>query len=54
MRNHSGKIKYVDVKEGSNVAFVRCESSEAAKTLAEETNDDKCFKVIDGLYYINF
>lgn len=48
MRNHSSQIKYVDIKEGSNVAFVRCESSEAAKTLSEETSDEKCFKVLEG------
>lgn len=50
LKNNSSNIKYIDVKEGSHEAYVRCDSSESAATLAQKSNEEKNFRVLSGLY----
>ncbi|OXU22748.1 hypothetical protein TSAR_002253 [Trichomalopsis sarcophagae] len=54
LRSNSSNIKYVDVKEGSHEAYVRCDSSEAAAALAQKSNEEKNLRVLTGdeeIYY---
>lgn len=47
LKNNSN-IKYVDIKEGSNVAYIRCDSTEVASVLAKKTAEDKRFDLLTG------
>ncbi|KAJ8675774.1 hypothetical protein QAD02_011560 [Eretmocerus hayati] len=44
----NSNVKYIDVKEGSNVAFVRCDSSDSATALAQKPCEEKSFKILSG------
>ncbi|XP_043470915.1 la-related protein 7 [Leptopilina heterotoma] len=44
----SSSIKYVDIREGSNIAFVRFDSSESAKSFTQKTRDDRTMTILEG------
>lgn len=47
----SSSIKYVDIREGSNIAFVRFDSSESAKSFTQKTRDDRTMTILEGKFY---
>ncbi|XP_014213591.1 la-related protein 7 [Copidosoma floridanum] len=50
LKSTNNNIKYVDIKNGSNVAYIRCDSAEAATLLSETASQDstKNFKLLTG------
>ena len=43
-------VKYVDVNEGSNIAFIRCDSAESAKSLAQKATEERTMTILDGKF----
>lgn len=41
-------IKYIDVRESANVAFVRCEDAAGAKNFVEKYAEDKTLSILSG------
>lgn len=46
----SNSIKYVDIREGSNIAFVRFDSNESAKLFTQKNRDDRQMTILEGNY----
>ncbi|XP_058788956.1 la-related protein 7 [Phymastichus coffea] len=45
---NNNHVKYIDVKEGSNKAFIRCDSSQSAREISEKTTNERQFIVLTG------
>ena len=43
-------LQYIDVSEGSNIAFVRCDTAESAKCLAQKATEEKTMTVLEGKF----
>lgn len=41
-------VKYIDIKEGDNVAYVRCDTAENAKVFSQKTQNDRSSELLEG------
>ncbi|XP_076249186.1 la related protein 7 [Calliopsis andreniformis] len=44
----NNSVKYIDVDEGSFVAYVRCDTAEAAQTFAQRSDEEKHMTILEG------
>lgn len=49
MRSNAS-VKYVDIREGLNEAYLRCDSAEAATSIAEKSTNERRAQVLAGRY----
>lgn len=53
LRTNTG-VKYVDVEENPHLAYIRCESSDAAKAISEKSSEERQYKILEGMYIVEF
>lgn len=41
-------VKYIDVKESSFFAYVRCDTAEGAQALAQKSNEERHMTILEG------
>ncbi|XP_076278198.1 la related protein 7 [Lasioglossum baleicum] len=41
-------VKYIDVSEGSFIAFVRCDTTEGAQTFAQKSDEERHMTILEG------
>ncbi|XP_076663513.1 la related protein 7 [Andrena cerasifolii] len=44
----NSSVKYIDIKEGSSLAYVRCDTAEAAQTFAQKSDEERHMTLLDG------
>nr|XP_033338486.1 la-related protein 7 [Megalopta genalis]XP_033338487.1 la-related protein 7 [Megalopta genalis]XP_033338488.1 la-related protein 7 [Megalopta genalis] len=44
----NSSVKYIDINEGSFIAFVRCDTSEAAQSFAQKSNEERHMTILKG------
>lgn len=44
----NNSVKYIDIAEGSFLAFVRCDTPEGAQTLAQKSDEERHMTILEG------
>ena len=44
----NNSVKYIDIKEGSSLAYVRCDTAEAAQTFAQKSDEERHMTLLEG------
>lgn len=44
----NNSVKYIDIKEGSSLAYVRCDTAEAAQTFAQKSGEERHMTLLEG------
>ncbi|CAL7952130.1 unnamed protein product [Xylocopa violacea] len=47
IKNNSS-VKYIDVDDGSYLAYVRCDTNEAAQTFIQKSNEERLMTILEG------
>lgn len=45
---NNNSVKYIDVEDGSCLAYVRCDTTEAAQAFTQKSNDERHVTVLEG------
>lgn len=47
LKNNSS-IKYTDVEDGSCIAYVRCDTAEAAQIFVQKSDEERHMRLLEG------